>query len=85
MVLRLGGQDLLFQIIGGAKHTILPLFAPFCLIFLNYWGGQLPPLPPHNYLTGRDEVFSNQCAPQKMSVAQLVLFFENHELRSQKL
>ena len=33
MVLILGGQDLLSQIIGGAKHTILPFFAPFSLFF----------------------------------------------------
>ena len=33
MVLILGGQDQLSQIIGGAKHTILPLFAPFSLVF----------------------------------------------------
>ena len=49
MVLILGGQDILTQNIGGAKHTFLPCFAPFSLDFPNYWGGSCPPCPPYNY------------------------------------
>ena len=47
MVLILGGQDLLSEIIGGAKHTILPLFAPFSLVLPNHWGGAAAPSAPH--------------------------------------
>ena len=36
MVLILGGQDILTQNIGGAKHTFLPCFAPFSLDFPNF-------------------------------------------------
>ena len=43
MVLGLGGQNILSQIIEGAKHTILPLCP---LNFLNIEGAAAPSAPP---------------------------------------
>ena len=42
MVLKLGGQAIPSQIIGWAKHTLLPKICPIFQQFSNYWVGSCP-------------------------------------------
>ena len=49
MVLILGGQDMLNEKNWGGKTYVFALFCPFFPVFSQLLGGQLPPLPPHNY------------------------------------
>jgi len=53
-----GARPNLSWIFGGAKHTILPIFAPSSKQNLKYWRGSCPPCPPYNAPTvGHKHIF----------------------------